>query len=142
MAPFRSRCWAARAAASRWASKPPNSSRFDAKTSPKYPANPLPAATSPRATRPIAAGRRHLATGPRSIVWRDLPMDVVMNDAAAGALRTALQSFSEGRVAAAREMCRGILRASPDHAGALHLLGVMAHGEGDRSAACVLLRRA
>jgi tetratricopeptide (TPR) repeat protein len=68
-------------------------------------------------------------------------MDLVMNDAA-GALRMALQSFSAGRVGAAREMCRGILRTCPDHAGALHLLGVMAHGEGDRSAACVHLRRA
>ncbi len=61
---------------------------------------------------------------------------------AAEPLRLALQSFAAGRIDAARELCRDILRTFPDQAGALHLLGIMAHGKGDQAEACVMLRRA
>ncbi|MGC1521664.1 MAG: sulfotransferase [Steroidobacteraceae bacterium] len=61
---------------------------------------------------------------------------------AAESLRRALQDFSSGRVAAARESCGGILRRFPDDAAALHLSGLIAHSCGDSAEALVLLRRA
>jgi len=57
-------------------------------------------------------------------------------------LQAARRSYSEGHVAAARESCQAILRTSPEEAGALHLLGIMAFREGDQRAAEALLRRA
>jgi tetratricopeptide (TPR) repeat protein len=70
--------------------------------------------------------------------------EVVMDkpSRAAPPLRLALQSFAAGRIDEARDSCREILRAAPDQAGALHLLGVIAHNRGDRSEAFELLRRA
>jgi tetratricopeptide (TPR) repeat protein len=61
---------------------------------------------------------------------------------AAAILKSAAQGFARGDVDAARESCRDILRAFPQHAGALHLLGVIAHQRGDQAAAQDLLRRA
>jgi len=61
---------------------------------------------------------------------------------AARALRQARDNFAQGHRDAARRLCRNILREFPEHAGALHLLGVMAHLEGDYPAARTLLRRA
>lgn len=61
---------------------------------------------------------------------------------AAKSLRQARDNFAQGRSAAARELCQGILREFPDHAGASHLLGVMAHLEGNHPEAQTLLRRA
>jgi len=65
-----------------------------------------------------------------------------MDTKAAESLRLAVQSFAEGRVDAARELCRDILRVFPEQAGALHLLGIIAHGNRDQSEARSLLRRA
>jgi tetratricopeptide (TPR) repeat protein len=61
---------------------------------------------------------------------------------AAERLQLALSHFSSGRTDTAVELCRDILKDLPDQAAALHLLGVIAHGRGDHSAARVLLRRA
>jgi tetratricopeptide (TPR) repeat protein len=61
---------------------------------------------------------------------------------AAASLKSARQKFSEGHFDAAREACQGILEAFPLEAGALHLLGVIAHQQGDAVQAQDLLRRA
>lgn len=61
---------------------------------------------------------------------------------AAESLRRALQDFSSGRLAAARESCGRILRRFPDDAAALHLSGLIAHSCGDGAEALELLRRA
>jgi tetratricopeptide (TPR) repeat protein len=61
---------------------------------------------------------------------------------AAASLRSARQKFSEGHLDAARQACQGILEAFPLEAGALHLLGVIAHQQGDAGQAQDLLRRA
>jgi tetratricopeptide (TPR) repeat protein len=60
----------------------------------------------------------------------------------AAPLQSARLSFSRGDVDAARQLCRGILTAFPDEAGALHLLGLIAHRDGDLDNAKDLLRRA
>jgi tetratricopeptide (TPR) repeat protein len=60
----------------------------------------------------------------------------------AAPLKSARLSFSRGEFDAARELCRGILTAFPDEAGALHLLGLIAHRDGDLADAENLLRRA
>jgi tetratricopeptide (TPR) repeat protein len=57
-------------------------------------------------------------------------------------LRQAYLDFSEGRVDAAREACRELLARAPEHAGALHLLGLIAHQAGDRAGSESMLRRA
>jgi tetratricopeptide (TPR) repeat protein len=61
---------------------------------------------------------------------------------AAAPLKSARLSFSRGEFDAARELCRGILAAFPDEAGALHLLGLISHRDGDLANAENLLRRA
>jgi tetratricopeptide (TPR) repeat protein len=61
---------------------------------------------------------------------------------AATRLRLALDRFAAGQLDAARAACRDALRAQPDHAGALHLLGLVAHSSGDWPQAHALLRRA
>jgi tetratricopeptide (TPR) repeat protein len=61
---------------------------------------------------------------------------------AAAALTAARQNFARGQIDAARESCGEILRAIPEHAGALHLLGIIAHQDGDQPRAEDLLRRA
>jgi tetratricopeptide (TPR) repeat protein len=67
----------------------------------------------------------------------------MLTESQAGAsLQAAHRSFSQGQFDAARESCETVLRAFPDRAAALHLLGVMALKEGDRQAAEDLLRRA
>jgi tetratricopeptide (TPR) repeat protein len=57
-------------------------------------------------------------------------------------LKSARLSFSRGEFDAAHELCRGILETFPDEAGALHLLGLIAHRNGDLDGAKDLLRRA
>lgn len=60
----------------------------------------------------------------------------------AAALQAARRSLSQGDTAAAREACLRILRASPEEAGAWHLLGVLDYQNGDSRAAEDHLRRA
>jgi tetratricopeptide (TPR) repeat protein len=60
----------------------------------------------------------------------------------AAPLQSARLSFSRGDFDAARELCRGILEACPEEAGALHLLGLIAHRDGDSDGARDFLRRA
>jgi len=50
--------------------------------------------------------------------------------------------FSRGQPDAARQACRGILEAFPRDPGALHLLGVIEHQQGNTAQARELLRRA
>lgn len=57
-------------------------------------------------------------------------------------LRQAILDFSAGRLEAARDACRELLAEAPEHTGALHLLGLIAHQAGDLGAAEQLLRRA
>lgn len=57
-------------------------------------------------------------------------------------LRQAILDFSAGRAEAARDACRALLARAPHDAGALHLLGLIAHQEGRRAEAEDLLRRA
>jgi tetratricopeptide (TPR) repeat protein len=57
-------------------------------------------------------------------------------------LLAARRSFVGGAAAAARATCLEILDAVPQHAGALHLLGVIAHQAGDTGASEDYLRRA
>jgi tetratricopeptide (TPR) repeat protein len=61
---------------------------------------------------------------------------------AAAALKSARLQFSQGDLDAARQACQGILEAFPLEAGALHLLGIIAHQQGDQAQAQDLLRRA
>jgi tetratricopeptide (TPR) repeat protein len=61
---------------------------------------------------------------------------------AAAALKSARLQFSQGDLDAARQACHGILEVLPLEAGALHLLGVIAHQQGDQAQAQDLLRRA
>lgn len=58
------------------------------------------------------------------------------------ALRAALGSLSRGDFAAARERCAKILETAPDDPGALHILGIIAHRDGDLRQAEICLRRA
>ncbi len=57
-------------------------------------------------------------------------------------LSQALRSFSAGRLDETYAACDAILEGRPDHPGALHLLGIIAHASGDTSRARDLLRRA
>ncbi|MGB6310670.1 MAG: sulfotransferase [Steroidobacteraceae bacterium] len=59
----------------------------------------------------------------------------------AAPLKSARLSFSRGDFDAARGLCREILETYPDEAGALHLLGLIAHRDGDWANARDLLRR-
>jgi tetratricopeptide (TPR) repeat protein len=61
---------------------------------------------------------------------------------AAAPLKSARLSFSRGEIDSARETCLGILAAFPAEAGALHLLGIIAHRDGDLDNARDLLLRA
>lgn len=45
-------------------------------------------------------------------------------------LQQAMQAVERGDLAGARQLCETALREHPDHAGALHLLGIMTHHEG------------
>lgn len=60
----------------------------------------------------------------------------------ATALATALQHHRVGRLAEAEAAYRQILAVQPDHADALHLLGVLLHQQGSSDAAAELIRRA
>jgi tetratricopeptide (TPR) repeat protein len=60
----------------------------------------------------------------------------------AAPLKSARLSFSRGDFDAARELCRGILETCPEEAGALHLLGLIAHRDGDSDGARNFLCRA
>jgi tetratricopeptide (TPR) repeat protein len=57
-------------------------------------------------------------------------------------LRAARRCFLSGEAAAARASCLEILDTVAQHAGALHLLGVIAHQAGDHVASADYLRRA
>src|SRR5689334_21411053 len=57
-------------------------------------------------------------------------------------LALAQQHRQAGRVAAAEELCRQVLRAQPRHGEALHLLGILAHQKGETSAAIDLIKQA
>ena len=54
----------------------------------------------------------------------------------------ALQHHRAGRTAPAEDLCRQLLADIPDHADALHLLGVIAHQRGRREQAVAWLNRA
>ena len=58
------------------------------------------------------------------------------------ALDTALAHHAAGRLAEAEAICRGIVGAQPDHADALHLLGMLAYESGELLAARTLIARA
>jgi len=57
-------------------------------------------------------------------------------------MQTARELHRAGRAAEAQRICREILAADPNHAGALNLLGVMAAEAGDVDEAISLIRRA
>jgi tetratricopeptide (TPR) repeat protein len=52
------------------------------------------------------------------------------------------QHKNAGQAAAAERLCQQVLTVSPNHAGALHLLGIMAHAQGKADLAIDLLSRA
>jgi tetratricopeptide (TPR) repeat protein len=60
----------------------------------------------------------------------------------AASLAAARTEFSQGHLDAARQRCSAILETFPNQAGALHLLGVIAHQAGDPARARELLRHA
>jgi tetratricopeptide (TPR) repeat protein len=70
--------------------------------------------------------------GAASRQWMPLPR----------AMALAEEHRRAGRLAAAEDMCRQILRAKPENAEATHLLGLIAHQAGNGAAAIDLLRRA
>jgi len=57
-------------------------------------------------------------------------------------VRTALDEHRSGRLRQAEQMYREVLRIDPDHADALHLLGLIAYQTGELPTAVDLLRRA
>jgi tetratricopeptide (TPR) repeat protein len=57
-------------------------------------------------------------------------------------LRQAIADFAAGRADVARRQCEELLSREPEHAGALHLLGLIAHRSGHAAEAAELLRRA
>jgi tetratricopeptide (TPR) repeat protein len=61
---------------------------------------------------------------------------------AADALATAVQHYRSGQLAEAETLCRQIIAAQPQHADALHLLGVIAHQTGHHESAVKLFGRA
>lgn len=54
-------------------------------------------------------------------------------------MKRAILDFSAGRADAARDACRELLANTPQHAGALHLLGLITHQQGDHVPAAALL---
>ncbi|HEY1932545.1 MAG TPA: tetratricopeptide repeat protein [Acetobacteraceae bacterium] len=58
------------------------------------------------------------------------------------AFNEALHHHEAGRIAAAQAMYRGILADDPDHAGSLHLLGLIATEQGDPASGAALIQRA
>jgi len=58
------------------------------------------------------------------------------------ALSLAIRHLQAGRLQKAERLCRHILERQPDHADALHLLGVIAHHTGNSEAAVELIGRA
>ncbi|HYD70464.1 tetratricopeptide repeat protein [Azospirillum sp.] len=60
----------------------------------------------------------------------------------ADAMKLALEHHSAGRLAEAEGVCRQVLQAKPDHAGALQLLGLIASQVGRHQTAADLLGRA
>lgn len=65
-------------------------------------------------------------------------VDGMVDDAA----REALAFFKAGDLARARERCEQVLTRQPDHADALHMLGILMHQAGESARAVELLRRA
>jgi len=63
-------------------------------------------------------------------------------DTAPGTLMAALREHQAGRLDRAEAIYRQVLRLHPEHADALHLLGVVAHQRGDHEVAVKLIRRA
>ena len=61
---------------------------------------------------------------------------------AADQLAAAEEHRGTGRLLAAETICRGLLRETPSHDGALHLLGIIAHDAGNAAVAIDLVRRA
>lgn len=58
------------------------------------------------------------------------------------AMATAYAHWTAGQAAQAEQLCRQVLAVWPEHADALHLLGLMAHGFGNLPTALDYLRRA
>jgi protein O-GlcNAc transferase len=54
----------------------------------------------------------------------------------------ALRHFQSGNLTKAADLCNVVCKAKPTHAGAIHLLGLIAHQEGRHNEAIVFLRRA
>jgi Flp pilus assembly protein TadD len=59
-----------------------------------------------------------------------------------GALATAIQHHQAGRLRAAEQICRQILAVEPNHADAIHLLGVIALQAGKPGIAIEYIQRA
>ena len=55
---------------------------------------------------------------------------------------TAFRHFQSGYLTKAAELCNVVCKAKPNHAGAIHLLGLIAHQEDRHDEAIVFLRRA
>jgi tetratricopeptide (TPR) repeat protein len=79
-------------------------------------------------------GNADINTPPEIPVSLSLPLEQV--------LALAEQHLEAGRLPAAEALCRDILRARPDCAPALHLLGIIAYQAGNLPAAIDLVRRA
>ena len=58
------------------------------------------------------------------------------------ALAIAIQHHQAGRLRTAEQIYRQILQAQPDHADAMHLLGVIAHQAGKHAIAVQYITRA
>jgi len=56
-------------------------------------------------------------------------------------LAQATRLHAQGQLAAAERLYRQIIQAYPDHPGAIHQLGILAHGVGRHDAAVDLIRR-
>ena len=69
-------------------------------------------------------------------------MPVLMNDSANQLVERGLQAHMVGQFPQAQEMYRQALAADPNHAGALHLLGVAASQQGKKLQAIDLIARA
>ncbi len=69
--------------------------------------------------------------------WNNLAMGTLVETFA-----NAVQLHQEGKLAQAEALYRRILDQHPDHAGALHLVGVLAHQQGQDGRAADLIARA
>ncbi len=58
------------------------------------------------------------------------------------ALQSAIENHKAGRLAEAKAICQQLLQAKPDHHKALHLLGLIAHQEGENDNAVEWINRA